>query len=57
MKIAKSNPGKCKLLFHLPNPDFNRPLKVLAHNIRVSTDSLFLKELRSKYGKNNVWIE
>ena len=57
MNISKDNPGNCKLLFHLPNPGSHRPLKVLAHNIKVSTDSQFIKQLRTKYGKDNVWIE
>ena len=57
MNISKSNPGSCKLLFHLPNPDSPRPLKVLAHNVSVSTDIAFIKQLRDKYGKDNVWID
>ena len=57
MNISKSNPGDCKLIFHLPNADSPRPLKVLAHNINVSTKSSFIKQLRLKYGKDNVWID
>jgi DNA polymerase-3 subunit alpha len=57
MAISKSNPGGCKLLFHLPNPDSPKPLKVLAHNISVSTNITFIKQLRDKYGKDNVWID
>ena len=57
MNIAKENPGDCKLMFHLPNPGSPRPLKVLAHNIKVSTASQFIKNLRNKYGKDSVWIE
>ena len=57
MNFSKSNPGNCKLLFHLPNADSPRPLKVLAHNVRVSTDSVFVKQLRARYGKDNVWID
>jgi len=57
MDIAKENPGSCKLIFHLPNPGSRRPLKVLAHNIKVSTGGQFIKQLRTKYGKDNVWIE
>ena len=57
MSISKSNPGSCKLLFHLPNPDSLKPLKVLAHNISVSTNVTFIKQLRDKYGKDNVWID
>ncbi len=57
MAIAKSNSGSCRLLFHLPNPGSNRSLKVLAHNIKVSSNNAFLKRLRDKYGYENVWIE
>ena len=57
MQVSKSNPGDCRLLFHLPNPGSNKSLKILAHNIRVSTDITFIKTLRGKYGKDNVWIE
>ena len=57
MEISVSNPGSCKLLFHLPNMDSPKPLKVLAHNISVSNNALFIKNLRKKYGKDNVWID
>ena len=57
MNMAKKNKGNCRLLFHLPNSDSPKPLKVLAHNVKVSTDSIFIKLLRSKYGKDNVWID
>ena len=56
MNICKNNKGSCKLIFHLPNENSSRPLKVLAHNISVSSSSNFLILLRSKYGKDNVWI-
>ena len=56
MKICKNNKGSCKLIFHLPNEGTSRPLKVLAHNIAVSSSSGFLILLRSKYGIDNVWI-
>ena len=57
MNIANEIPGDCKLMFHLPNSGSPRPLKVLAHNIKVSTASQFIKNLRNKYGKDSVWIE
>lgn len=57
MNFSRSNPGHCKLLFHLPNSDSPRPLKVLAHNVSVSTDRTFVKQLRARYGKDNVWID
>tara|TARA_X000000950_G_scaffold4741_1_gene4909 strand:- start:3598 stop:7032 length:3435 start_codon:yes stop_codon:yes gene_type:complete len=56
MTICKNNKGSCKLIFHLPNEGSSRHLKVLAHNILVSSSSNFLILLRSKYGKDNVWI-
>ena len=56
MSICKNNKGSCKLIFHLPNEGSSKPLKVLAHNILVSSASNFLILLRSKYGKDNVWI-
>ena len=33
-----------------------RSLKILAHNITVSSSNNFMTLLRSKYGKDNVWI-
>ena len=56
MQICKNNKGNCKLIFHLPNEGSSRPLKILAHNIAVSSSRGFLILLRSKYGKDNVWI-
>ena len=57
MSICKNNKGSCRLIFHLPNEGSSKPLKVLAHNILVSSASNFLILLRSKYGKDNVWID
>ena len=57
MKMCKINKGECKLIFHLPNEGSSRPLKILAHNIMVSSTISFLTLLRSKYGKDNVWID
>ena len=56
MIICKENRGGCKIIFHLPNQGSSRPLKILAHNISVSSSSNFINLLRSKYGKDNVWI-
>ena len=56
MIICKENRGSCKIIFHLPNQGSSRPLKILAHNISVSSSSNFINLLRSKYGKDNVWI-
>ena len=56
MIICKENRGSCKIIFHLPNQGSSRPLKILAHNISVSSSSNFINLLRSKFGKDNVWI-
>ncbi len=57
MEIAKGYPGNCRLVFHLPNTGSPRPMKVMAHNIMISAESEFIKRLRGKYGKENVWVE
>ena len=57
MEIAKGYPGNCRLVFHLPNTGSPHPMKVMAHNIMISTESAFIKRLRGKYGKENVWVE
>ena len=57
MTIAKQYPGECRLVFHLPNNGSPRPMKVMAHNIKISTDKEFVRSLRTKYGKDNVWVE
>jgi DNA polymerase-3 subunit alpha len=57
MKIAKRYPGNCRLIFHLPNKNSPRPIKVMAHNIMISTEKEFIRTLRDKYGKENVWVE
>jgi DNA polymerase-3 subunit alpha len=57
MTIAKQYPGECRLVFHLPNNGSPRPMKVMAHNIKISTDKEFVRSLRAKYGKDNVWVE
>jgi len=57
MEIARKYPGRCNIVFHLPNNSNSKPIKVLAHNIKVSTEKQFIRELRDKYGKNNIWVE
>jgi len=32
-------------------------MRVLAHNIRVSTDKGFIRRLREQYGKDNIRVE
>ena len=58
-EFARRFPGDCNLLFHLsnPNPSLSKPVTVLAHNIKVSTDRNFVKQLRDKYGKENINLE
>ena len=58
-EFSRRFPGDCNLLFHLsnPNPALSKPVTVLAHNIKVSTDRNFVKQLRDKYGKENIWVE
>ena len=57
MTMAKKYPGECRLVFYLPNNGSPRPMKVMAHNIKISTDREFIRSLRAKYGKDNVWVE
>ena len=57
MSMAKRYPGECHLVFHLPNNGSPRPMKVMAHNIKTSTNREFVRSLRAKYGKENVWVE
>ena len=58
-EFARRFPGDCNLLFHLsnPNPALSKPVTVLAHNVKVSTDRNFVKQLRDKYGKENIRVE
>ena len=46
--IAKRYPGECRLVFHLPNNGSSRLVKVMAHNIKISTDREFIRKLRGK---------
>ncbi|MBH09801.1 MAG: DNA polymerase III subunit alpha [Candidatus Marinimicrobia bacterium] len=57
MEMAKNYPGRCNLVFHLPHNGKLKPIRVLAHNIKVSTDKEFIRLLRNKYGKDNIWVE
>ncbi len=57
METAKKFPGNCSLIFHLPKDGHVKPTRVLAHNIKVSVKKEFIRSLRSKYGKDNIWIE
>lgn len=53
--VAKKYQGKCNLVFHVANGK-QRPQKIFAHNLKVSSHREFLKTLRQRYGKKNVWI-
>ena len=57
MKLSKRFPGNCKMIFHLPNGESKRPIKVLAHNIKISPNKSFIRELRLLYGKENIWLD
>ena len=54
-KIAEQFQGDTRLVFHIPKN--GRYQKILAHNIRVSTNSTFFKKLKNIYGRHNIWIE
>ncbi len=54
-KIAEQYQGDTRLVFHIPKNGKHQ--KVLAHNVRVSTDSTFFKKLKKIYGRQNIWIE
>ena len=58
-EFSRKYPGECNLVFHLPNPNpsISKPVTVLAHNIKVSTNKNFIKQLRDKYGKENIRVE
>ena len=57
MELAKKYPGNCAMVFHLENGSSKRPVKVLAHNLKISTDKVFIRTLRNKYGKDNIWVD
>ena len=57
MDMARRFPGECRLVFHLPNNGHLKNMRVMAHNIKISTEKEFIRKLREKYGKDNVWVE
>jgi len=57
MDMARHYPGECRLVFHLPNNGHLKNMRVMAHNIKISTEKEFIRKLREKYGKDNVWVE
>jgi len=58
-EFASKHPGECQLVFHLPNMHIGveKPLIILAHNIRVSSNKNFIQQLRDKYGKDNIQLK
>jgi DNA polymerase-3 subunit alpha len=53
--IAKQYRGSCSLIFHISNGQLRQ--RILAQNIKVSSNKVFLKKLREEYGEKNIWIE
>ena len=54
-KLAKHFRGSCSLIFHIENGQLRQ--RILAQNIKVSSNKLFLQKLRKEYGEKNIWIE
>ena len=53
--LAKQFRGSCSLIFHIANGQLRQ--RILAQNIKVSSNKLFLQKLREEYGEKNIWIE
>jgi DNA polymerase-3 subunit alpha len=53
--MAKQYRGSCSLIFHISNGQLRQ--RILAQNIKVSSNKVFLKKLREEYGEKNIWIE
>ncbi len=53
--LAKQYRGSCSLIFHISNGQLRQ--RILAQNIKVSSNKLFLKKLREEYGEKNIWVE
>ncbi|MEK0338082.1 MAG: hypothetical protein QQN41_11675, partial [Nitrosopumilus sp.] len=53
--LAKLYRGSCSLIFHISNGQLRQ--RILAQNIKVSSNKLFLKKLREEYGEKNIWVE
>jgi hypothetical protein len=54
-KLAQQFRGNCSLIFHIANGQIRQ--RILAQNIKVSSNKLFLLKLRKKYGEKNIWVE
>ncbi|MEE8340942.1 MAG: OB-fold nucleic acid binding domain-containing protein, partial [Candidatus Neomarinimicrobiota bacterium] len=53
--LAKQYRGSCSLIFHVSNGQLQQ--RILAQNIKVSSNKLFLQKLREEYGGKNIWVE
>ena len=53
--LAKQYRGSCSLIFHISNDQLQQ--RILAQNIKVSSNKLFLQKLREEYGGKNIWVE
>jgi DNA polymerase-3 subunit alpha len=53
--LAKLYRGSCSLVFHISNGQLRQ--RILAQNIRVSANKVFLTKLREEYGEKNIWVE
>ncbi len=53
--LAKQYRGSCSLIFHISNGQLRQ--RILAQNIKVSSNKLFLQKLREEYGEKNIWVE
>ncbi len=53
--LAKEFRGSCSLIFHIVNGQLRQ--RILAQNIKVSSNKFFLQRLREEYGEKNIWLE
>ncbi len=53
--IAEKYQGECGLVLHIPNGGSGQ--RILAHNVKVSSDKEIFAELREVFGKKNVWVD
>ncbi|MBU0528248.1 DNA polymerase III subunit alpha [bacterium] len=54
-RLAEQFRGSCSLIFHIANGQLRQ--RILAQNIKVSSNKLFLQKLREEYGEKNIWVE
>lgn len=53
--VAEKHRGECRLVLHIPNKGSGQ--RVLAHNVKVSSDKEIFAELRDIFGQKNVWVD